>query len=243
MIFPPSSLVLRSDSNGRVSAWVYFPPSGPNPPDSTILVSAASGASSVAVSVNEFVPLARWRFNDTNTWVGEEGQLPLAGRQCDRHSQLEQQCRVGGRRVIRLCSPIMSWKPMVGPTSTVRPGSALFWFKPDWSSASDGGNGPGTWGRLIEMGSYNPAFTNGWWGLYLSPDGTQLLFGTSTNGGGMTNLTASISWYSNEWYQIALTCSPTGSALYVDGQLLANGAGVTYFPNADELTDWFQNWQ
>src|SRR5208282_6309602 len=74
---PASSLVLRSDSNGRVSAWVYFPPSGPNPPDSTILVSAASGASSVAVSVNEFIPLARWRFNDTNTWVGEESQLPL----------------------------------------------------------------------------------------------------------------------------------------------------------------------
>ncbi len=119
-------------------------------------------------------------------------------------------------------------------------GSVLFWFKPDWSSANAGGSGPGTWGRLVEMGSYNPAFTNGWWGLYLSPDGTQLLFGTSANGGGMTNLTAIVSWYSNEWYQIALTYSSTGSALYVDGQLLANGAGVTYFPNADELTDGFR---
>ena len=74
----------------------------------------------------------------------------------------------------------------------------------------------------------------------LNPDGTQLLFGTSTNGGGMTNLTANISWYSNEWHQIALTYSPTGSALYVDGQLLANGAGVTYYPNADELTNGFR---
>ena len=94
--------------------------------------------------------------------------------------------------------------------------------------------------RLIEMGSYNPAFTNGWWALYFSPDGTQLSFGTSTNGGGMTNLSANISWVSNEWYQIALTYSPTGSTLYVDGQLLTNGAGVIYFPNADELTNGFR---
>jgi hypothetical protein len=90
------------------------------------------------------------------------------------------------------------------------------------------------------MGSYNPAFTNGWWSLYLSPDGTQLLFSTATNGGGMTNLTATISWYSNEWYQIALTYSPTGSSLYVDGQLLANGAGVTDCPNAGELANGFR---
>ncbi|HEX7618587.1 MAG TPA: LamG-like jellyroll fold domain-containing protein, partial [Verrucomicrobiae bacterium] len=119
-------------------------------------------------------------------------------------------------------------------------GSVLFWFRPDWSSTNAGGTGPGTCGRLIEIGDYNPAFTNGGWALCLNPNGTQLLFGTSTNGGGMTNLAAVISWHSNEWHQIALTYSPTGSALFVDGQLLANGSGVTCFPNADEQTNGFR---
>jgi hypothetical protein len=59
----------------------------------------------------------------------------------------------------------------------------MFWFKPDWSSANVGGNGPGSWGRLIETGDNDPDLstnswtldsTNGWWALYLSPDGTQL---------------------------------------------------------------------
>ncbi len=121
-------------------------------------------------------------------------------------------------------------------------GSVLFYFKPDWSSADEdhGGTGPGTSGRLIEIGNYDPAFTNGWWSLYLNPEGTQLLFGTSTNGDGMTNLSSTISWASNIWYQIALVYSPTGSALFVDGQLLATGDGVTNFPNADELTNGFR---
>ena len=56
----------------------------------------------------------------------------------------------------------------------------------------------------------------------------------------MTNLSAPISWASNTWYQIALAYSPTGSTLFVDGQLLATGDGVTYFPNADELTNGFR---
>ena len=74
---PVASLALRTDTNGQASVWVYFPPASTNPPDSTIVVSASSGTNSTAVTVNEYVPLGHWTFNDTNTWVGEEGQLPL----------------------------------------------------------------------------------------------------------------------------------------------------------------------
>ncbi len=236
---PTNSIVLRSDSNGSVSAWLYFPPAGSNPPDSTIFASAASGANSLSVTVNEFVPMGHWRFDNTNTWVGEGGQLPLlsdhlVGVPCWSSNAVSMD---------NVNPALLSYNVMETNGSTninCRAGTILFWFKPDWSSAGTGGTGPGTWGRLFEMGSYNSAFTNGWWGLYLSPDGTQLLFGTSTNGSGMTNLSANISWYSSEWYQIALTYSPTGSALYVDGQLLANGAGVTCVPNLNELTNGFR---
>jgi hypothetical protein len=236
---PVTSLALRTDTNGQVSAWVYFPTTGSNPPDSTIVVSASSGADSTAITVNEFVPLGHWTFNDTNTWIGEEGQLPLLATNMAGVSSWS-----SNAMLVDSASPAGIVYNVVEPKGSAnincQTGSVLFWFKPDWSSTNTGGNGPGTCGRLIEIGDYNPAFTNGWWALYLSPDGTQLLFGTSTNGGSMTNLTASISWYSNEWYQIALTYSPTGSALYVDGQLLTNGSGVACFPDADEQTNGFR---
>ncbi len=236
---PVTSLALRTDTNGLISAWVYFPPAGSNPPDSTISVSAPSGTNSIAVTVNEFVPLGHWTFNDTNTWIGEGGELPLlATNVAGIPSWSSNAVLVDSSKPAVLAYNVVETNGSTNISCQV--GSVLFWFKPDWSSTNAGGNGPGAYGRLIEMGNYDPAFTNGWWGLCLNPDGTQLLFGTSTNGGGMTNLTANIFWYSNEWYQIALTYSPTGSALYVDDQLLANGAGVTYFPNADELTNGFR---
>jgi alpha-tubulin suppressor-like RCC1 family protein len=236
---PGSTLVLRSDSNGQVSARIYFPPSTSNPPDSTILVSTFSGTNSIAVTVNEFVPLAHWRFDNTNTWVGEQGQLPLlAANIAGVPSWSSNAVAVDDVNPALLSYHVVETHGRTNINCQV--GSVLFWFKPGWSSTNVGGNGPGAWGRLIEMGNYNPAFTNGWWSLYLSPDGSQLLFGTSTNGNGMTNLSATISWYSNEWYQVALTYSPTGSALYVDGQLLANGAGVLCFPNAGESASGFR---
>jgi hypothetical protein len=236
---PVTSLALRTDTNGLISAWVYFPAASPNPPDSTIVASASSGDNSVAVIINEFVPLGHWTFNDTNTWIGESGQLPLSATRVAGVSSWS-----SNAVLVDSASPAWIVYNVLESNGhaniNCQTGSVLFWFKPDWSSADAGGNGPGTCGRLIEIGDYNPAFTNGWWGLCLNPDGTQLLFGTSTNGGGMTNLTAGISWRSNEWHQIALTCSPAGSDLYVDGQLLASGSGVSCFPNADEQTNGFR---
>ncbi|MGA9777291.1 MAG: LamG-like jellyroll fold domain-containing protein [Verrucomicrobiia bacterium] len=131
---------------------------------------------------------------------------------------------------------------------------ALFIRAADWTGVTENGNTVPDWwfwkyfgtvalsdtnldtvGNTLLTGS-----SNGWWALYLSPDGTQLSFGTSTNGGGMANLSANISWASNEWHQIALTYSPASSALYVDGQLLANGIGVTYYPGTNELANGFR---
>ena len=217
---PTNSIVLRTDSSGQVSAWVYFPASSSSPADSTILASAFSGTNSVAVILNEYVPQAHWCFNNTNTWVGEGGQLPLlATNLVGVLSWSSNAVQIDNSDPAFLSYNVVETN---GDTNiTCQTGSLRFWFKPDWSSADQGGTGPGNSGRLIEVGNYDPSFTNGWWSLFLSPDGTQLSFGTSTNGDGMTNLSANISWLADEWHQIALTYSPTSSALYVDGQLLA----------------------
>jgi alpha-tubulin suppressor-like RCC1 family protein len=236
---PTNTLTFQTDSNGQASVWVYFPVSSSNSPDSTILASASSVTNSIAVTANEYALLGHWRFDNTNTWIGVRSQLPLLATNVIGIPDWSS----NAVRVDTTSTALLNYR-VVETNGNVnincQTGSVLFYFKPDWSSANQGGTGPGCSGRLIEIGNYNPAFTNGWWGLYLSSDGTQLSFGTSTNGGGMVNLSANISWTSNVWYQIALTYSPTGSALLMDGQLLTNGAGVTYYPNANELTNGFR---
>jgi hypothetical protein len=400
---PSSSLVLDTYSNGLASVWVYFPTSCSNPPDSTIVAFPASGTNSVGVSLNEYVTLGHWRFDNTNTWAGDGGQLPLMATNVtgvpswstnavliDSTSPAVlnlptvwdpvavsdasfETTNLGSADWSGYCSTFGPWTfvdwgwgggvvcypdiyellgpppPVVGsqlaflqgycqmsqtltnftvgqtytvdfwastryystgnqtwdvlingavvaaydpgyystlqhytasfvaPSNTCvltfqatdlhggdntvfidnvsvygigqtngaadincQTGSVLFYFKPDWSSVDEGGTGPGTSGRLVETGNYNPAFTNGWWSLYLSPDGNNMMFATSTNGDGMTNLIGYFQMVSNRWYQIALTYSPTGSALFVDGQNIANGTGVTDLPNADEMASGFR---
>ena len=131
----------------------------------------------------------------------------------------------------------------------LRSGTVRFWFKPDWSSVDQGGTGPGGNGRLIEMGncslhlptnSYVVYFTNGWWGLYFNTNGTQLTFASSTNGFGGIHLMSPVSLTSNLWYQMVLTYTPTNSLLYLNGQVVTNGFGSIYYPNAAERTNGFR---
>jgi DNA-binding beta-propeller fold protein YncE len=242
---PSATLSFRTDTNGLASAWVYFPPASSAVPDSTIVAGVSAGLNTNAVAIYEYVPLAHWRFDDTNSWIGEEGQLPLfVTNVVGIPSWSTNAVLVDNPGPAIINYQVVETNDFVN--LNCQTGSVLFYFKPDWSSVNyddESGTGPGTSARLIEIGSYNPAFTNGWWSLYFSPDGDQLFFATSTNGGGMTNLTADLSGIllaSNEWYQIALTYSPSASALFVDGQQIATGAGVSYFPNADELTNGFR---
>ena len=181
------------------------------------------------------VMLAYWRFDNTNTWVGEEGQLPILATNI-----------VGvpswGTNAVRIdtnTTAILKYHD-VEPTNfapaniNCRNGTVQFWFAPDW----DSGTGPGSPGRLIEMGSQTS--TTGWWSLYFNTNGTQLIFGTQTNGLALTNLTVSINWTSNYWHQIVLTYSSNNSSLYVDGQPFAtNGLGANYYPNRNERTNGF----
>jgi hypothetical protein len=92
---------------------------------------------------------------------------------------------------------------------------------------------------LIEVGSYTTNASYGWWSVYLDPDGATLYFGSQTNGAGQTHLSAPIAWTTNRWHLIALTYSPTNSALYLDGQFVTNGLAMTYWPGADVLADGF----
>ena len=184
--------------------------------------------------------LGYWTFDDTNTWVGEEGQLPLVANNVVGVSSWNTNAVF-----IDSTNPaILTYRDVEtngNANISLRQGTIRFWFKPDWSSANQWGTGPGCAGRLIEVGNYNPAFTNGWWALCLSPDGTQLTFGSSTNGAGNANLSAYVSWALKRWHQIVLTYSPTNSTLYWDGlEIAADGTGTNYFPSLTERANGFR---
>ena len=194
------------------------------------------------------VGLAYFSFDNTNTWAGSAGQLPLvASNVVGVPSWSTNAVRLDTNKPAILCYRDVETNG--NANINLRSGTVRFWFNPDWTSVSAGGSGPGAYGRMIEMGSNNPVLnvnswtvsqTNGWWSLFFTPDGNHVVFGSSTNGAGGVNLSAGIAWTSNQWHQVVLAYSPTNSSLYVDGQLAANGAASSTYPNLAERSQGFR---
>ena len=126
---------------------------------------------------------------------------------------------------------------------TVDSGTVTFWFAPSsWSSTNAGGTGPGEYGRLFEVGSYTHDYSYGWWSIFVDEGGNNIYFSAQTNDLSTsitTYLSAPISWTTNYFHFVALTYSPTNTALYLDGVLATNGPGVTVYPGPDVLTNGF----
>ncbi|HEX3800372.1 MAG TPA: LamG-like jellyroll fold domain-containing protein [Verrucomicrobiae bacterium] len=103
-------------------------------------------------------------------------------------------------------------------------GSLELWFSGDWNSS----DGIGNWGTLLEAGTWNTNATlrTGAWGIYLSPDGSNIYFSSQTTNSGTNYLNAPISWNAGDWHYLTVTYSPTNSALYLEGTLVSSGAGV-----------------
>ena len=193
------------------------------------------------------VRLGSWHFDNTNTWAGAAGQLPLQVTNLVGISSFD-----SNAVLVDSANPaILKYRDVEtngNANINLRSGSVRFWFKPDWSSANASGIEPGFYGRLIEMGKWSSNlptnsnqgyFTNGWWSLYFDPHGTNLTFASSTNGMGGINLTAPVSVISNQWYQFALAYTPTNSILYLNSQAIASGIGSSNFPNALERAGGF----
>ena len=217
---------LRTGPDGQVSVWVYMPAAGPYCPDSAIVATAATGGNTTSVTFHEVIPrrLGYWRF-DTPDFLGEEGQVP----QSTNGLALIPDWSMNALELTSTNYSYLSYSTMEGngfENITPGNGSVRFWFKSEWNSGTtNGGAGPGCLGRLMELGGQDAS--DGWWTLACSPDGTELLFITETNGVIATNLSSTINWTSNDWHQLALTYGPVGSALYIDGQpAMTNGMGV-----------------
>ena len=179
-----------------------------------------------------------WSFGDTNTWECDRGHVPISFTNLS--SSL-----LGNWTALVLDHTNAAWLQyeVVEADGTthlkVERGSVMFWFAPSWSGTNAGGNGPGQWGRLIEVGAYTTNASYGWWSLYTDPAGANLYFAAQTNGSEALYLSMPIVWTTNRWHLIALTYSATNSVLYLDGVFATNGLGVTIWPGADVLSNGF----
>jgi len=106
-------------------------------------------------------------------------------------------------------------------------GSVRFWFCPAWTSSIAGGNGPGSYARLLEVVDLVGAEPSAQWSLYLAEDGNTLyLSGVGSNGKAKDLLTSPASFLSGQWELITLNYGPEGSQLWAGDELLAEGRGI-----------------
>ena len=113
----------------------------------------------------------------------------------------------------------------------IRNGTVRFWVKPKWGSTNTGGTGPGNSTVLLSVGDESDAATGGW-ALKLNSAGTQLELAVRATTNTQVVLTNAVTWTSNYWKQIAITCSPSNTLLYINGDLVASNSAPSFLPSA-----------
>ncbi|HEY3763389.1 MAG TPA: LamG domain-containing protein [Verrucomicrobiae bacterium] len=192
---------------------------------------------------NDFLPypLDSWSFDDTTNWTSDDGFAPVSFTNITSSLFGDYTSLIIDTNIP--ASLQFNTTEADGTNEiAVSTGTVAFWFAPDWDSVGDdyGGNGPGEWGRFVEIGSYTTNASYGWWSILTDPGGTNLYFMAQTNNGTAYTLSAPIDLETNEWDFYALTYSPTNVSLYVDGQLLTNDpGGLSIWPGTNVLAHGF----
>ncbi len=117
-------------------------------------------------------------------------------------------------------------------------GSLSFWYQPNYTSVADGGDGPGNWAALINIGAYTTNASVGNWLLAVDPSGSNILFLTTSNGSRQVVFRYPIDMDAGDWWQIGVSWSDTNTCLYLNGQLATNGGPVVYRPTYHECVDY-----
>ena len=181
--------------------------------------------------------LQSWSFDDAN-WLSDSAYSPIGFTNITNVSGGDGQCLS-----ISATNAFLQYNVVESDGTTnlvVDTGSFTVWINPNWASTNiTGGTGPGTYARVIEVGTFSTNATTEWWSLYFSPDGCNLLLSAEA-GGTLTNyIAAPVSFASNAWENIAVTYSATNTALYINGFLAGDGPGMTVYPGSTTLSNGF----
>ncbi len=104
-----------------------------------------------------------------------------------------------------------------------------FWLTPYWASQSAGGAGPGAGARLVELIAADGKGVAVAWSLQVTADGNALVLLDESDTKPVELLCVPIAWESTA-HCIALNFGPGGTALFVDGQWMAQGKGTVAVP-------------
>jgi hypothetical protein len=200
-----------------------------------VVVGLAQGAG--AASLNW------WPLSDTN-WLSVNGCGPLAFTNLVLSTNADGYAMGNGRalEVDHSGPAFLNYRSCELDGSTnllLYNGAVMVWVRPRWSSADQGGGGPGEAVRIIEVGNFTVDASFGWWSVWLDSFGTNLFFSSQAGGLGTNYLTAPVSWASNCWHLIAINYTCSNSSAYIDGVSAATGPGVCYVPGGDALAGGF----
>jgi len=165
--------------------------------------------------------LRHWSFDEA-WWSVSDPALALAEDRVESWS---------GLALVRNGHPIL---PVIFPAlegtshvSVAEAGAIRFWFRPYWASTTAGGAGPAERVCLLDwIAVTGEASVIPQWSLQVRPDGSALVLYSSGTFGVREVLRAGITWPAGAWHLLALNYGPQGTALFVDGELAAEGSGV-----------------
>jgi alpha-tubulin suppressor-like RCC1 family protein len=106
-------------------------------------------------------------------------------------------------------------------------GAIRFYFAPYWTSGT-----AGSVKRLADMVASSPSGSSPVWSLQISPDGSSLNLVGYGDSGETLLCSAPISWEADVWECLAINYGPQGTAIFMNGQLVAQGGGTAPIPTS-----------
>ena len=178
-------------------------------------------------NANDFpaLRLALFEFNSGN-FQGERGQLPTQTVNIDWIRSWNTAAINIGAQSPSVISYAFQEEDLSSNFNPVT-GTLRFWVSPNWRSGVE----HAFEGRVFELGQKSLDGSTGWWGLQFNPTRDSLEFITQGNGRSESNISHSINWRPDRWYHVSLTYGLFESTLYINGELVGRGSGVSIYPS------------
>jgi hypothetical protein len=117
-------------------------------------------------------------------------------------------------------------------------GTISLWFQANWTSTTDGGNGPTNWATMLSVGDWTSNAAQSAWTIAISPPGTNLVMEAQSSGSNQVVFNVPIDYDAGDWHSIAVTYSSSNCSVFLEGQLVTNTPPITNFPSDSDCTNY-----
>jgi hypothetical protein len=124
------------------------------------------------------------------------------------------------------------------PNISLTSGTISFWFQANWSSATDGGDGPTNWATMLSVGNWSSNAAESAWTIAISPAGTNLVMEAQSSGSNQVVFNVPIDFDAGDWHEICITYCLTNCCVFLEGQLVTNTGPINYFPSDSDCANY-----